>query len=690
MGGIGKRVIITIVLCSMFITAFIGGISIVKNSKLLKLNSDEKLMLTAQNNNYLVSDIFNQMEEMGNNVRDVAVQTYDVNREIDNEFMNEYQANLEKIIIDKCKNSKDGIAAVYVVFNPELTSKGYQLWYLDKTGNKDFEKMPFTDFDFDENNPDMQWYFKPYKEKKGLWTDPYQDIATREPMITYSSPIYVNDKFIGVAAIDINLTGIGKYVNNIKLYDTGYAFVLSSKLDYLVDKKYTFKDNFLNVENGIYKAYENEIINNNDGIINLKDNGEKIKLCYSKINNNSILVVRVPEREILKPVRDFVYVIVLIMIVGMIITFLVALYTGREISKNIKEIKDFVEETAGLNLTNNDEDVKLNVKNELNDIFKAATDLKSKLRGIISDVKQNSNTILKNSRDVNDSANETVSSMNNVSFTVEEITKGVLLQSQESQKGLEKLEEVSREIDTVADIYNKVKENSNKNKAASDKGIEAMEKLGNKLDVNNQVSNKIEMTVENLSEKSKYISRIVDVIQSISEQTNLLALNAAIESARAGEAGKGFAVVSDEIRKLSEQTSDSTKQISFIVGEIQEEIFTAKQNVELSNTAIKESDIAMVEVRNAFKYITETIITTINQIDTLSENILTLTKDKKDVLDSVSGISSISSESAVSMKEISRAIDQQTTAVKNILMNAEKLKNVADDLDKLVNKFKTD
>ncbi len=75
------------------------------------------------------------------------------------------------------------------------------------------------------------------------------------------------------------------------------------------------------------------------------------------------------------------------------------------------------------------------------------------------------------------------------------------------------------------------------------------------------LSTGLKKSISAITESSKKIESIIDVINDIAFQTNLLALNAAVEAARAGEQGKGFAVVASEVRNLSQKTSLAAKQI---------------------------------------------------------------------------------------------------------------------------------
>jgi methyl-accepting chemotaxis protein len=100
--------------------------------------------------------------------------------------------------------------------------------------------------------------------------------------------------------------------------------------------------------------------------------------------------------------------------------------------------------------------------------------------------------------------------------------------------------------------------------------------------------NKTSEKVTSLSEKSQQIGKITDLINDVADQTNLLAVNAAIEAARAGEHGRGFTVVADEIRKLSDSTAKSTKDITALVEIIQHEMSHAIMAMEQSIVNVNE------------------------------------------------------------------------------------------------------
>jgi methyl-accepting chemotaxis protein len=123
--------------------------------------------------------------------------------------------------------------------------------------------------------------------------------------------------------------------------------------------------------------------------------------------------------------------------------------------------------------------------------------------------------------------------------------------------------------------------------------------------------------MEELGKQSEQISNIVSVIKGIADQTNLLALNAAIEAARAGEQGRGFAVVADEVRMLAQRTTQSTSEISSMIGQILSGtsdavgqmgtgVVQVNQGVELA----AQAGSAIAEIQQSFKQ----VLTVIEQI----------------------------------------------------------------------------
>ncbi|MBI3705255.1 MAG: methyl-accepting chemotaxis protein, partial [Rhizobiales bacterium] len=96
--------------------------------------------------------------------------------------------------------------------------------------------------------------------------------------------------------------------------------------------------------------------------------------------------------------------------------------------------------------------------------------------------------------------------------------------------------------------------------------------------------------MQDLTAAAARIGKAVDLIGTIASQTNLLALNAAIEAAHAGETGKGFAVVAQEVKMLSNQTTEATREIAECIGKVQSTTKTAVEGIEAIGVIINEID----------------------------------------------------------------------------------------------------
>ncbi|MCM3595272.1 methyl-accepting chemotaxis protein [Metabacillus idriensis] len=202
-------------------------------------------------------------------------------------------------------------------------------------------------------------------------------------------------------------------------------------------------------------------------------------------------------------------------------------------------------------------------------------------------------------------------------------------------------------------------------------------------------------TTRQIEESTKtfigYMTKIEDmakVVSNIANQTNLLALNAAIEAARAGEAGKGFAVVAAEVRKLAEESTGATSQIFEMVSLIQSGIASISESVVNGVSIAQKQQNGMDHTTSAFEDIDLKVKGITSELNELKTGMLNSKDLGEQVLQNVESISAVVEETAAGSEQISASTTEQLLAFEKMVEKVVELRQLTDDLNQTLSKFK--
>jgi len=266
---------------------------------------------------------------------------------------------------------------------------------------------------------------------------------------------------------------------------------------------------------------------------------------------------------------------------------------------------------------------------------------------------------------------------------VREIKEKLLNQNERMVQINELMEKGAIEIEELDSFSTHINEGLKQTKEKSDEGKNTVEDLAKNLQ---QISFIIQEAVSNmkeLKEDNQKISSILETIENISSQTNLLALNASIEAARAGEHGRGFSVVAEEIRKLADHSSTSTKEIFEIVHDIQEKTDKTSSQIYEGDEMIRKGTNKMEKVESLFQEIAENTTDIFAEATELKgKNIKELKFSNGKITQEMEMISAMANENVSSIETVSHHSADLSKEIHELLENVKELEKETKGLKK--------
>lgn len=458
--------------------------------------------------------------------------------------------------------------------NVEIQSKKWdrQREYIKTEVNKSgFAELAIVTLDgtaqfVDGTNLDLsdREYFKKASEGILNVSDLVVSRASNHTILVFACPIYNGPTVVGVLIGRMHGNTMSEIIEDTNYGTGGYSFLINNQGTIVGHPDETM---VMNRYNPLIESDNDPSLKSLAKFINTMNETRigRARFTLNKAhyiagfkpieNTDWILATVLNQDQVLSAIPSLTNKIVMVSIILLITCIIITYIIGHSLSKPIIKLADLSNQVAGLDITVNMPNDYLVRKDETGNLSRSFQNIINNLRIVINQTNNVTSQLAYESDSLSETAGQSALSMEEMSKTIEEISRGAMSQTASTDEGAEKIAILGKSIESNKDNMVVLNEKATYVSTIVGEGFEEMANLTKITDENSVAIERIHNVIGKTSHSSKNIEEASKVISSIAKQTNLLALNAAIEAARAGSAGSGFSVVAEEIRKLAEQSS---------------------------------------------------------------------------------------------------------------------------------------
>ena len=297
------------------------------------------------------------------------------------------QAHVDRVqdFFDQVIYRTNGIMSYYYRIDPAVSSEVKGFWQVnpDGEGFREHEVTDITEYDTADTSS-LVWFTVPKQTGSPVWLPPYITENLEERVISYSIPVYYEGQFVGVVGIELDCSFMEELVNNITLYENGYAFINDPQgnLVYHPRMDVSAMETPPEIPDGLASG---------DMVIRYRYEGtDKILVCLPLANGDR-LNVSVPLEEINAGWKRWVAMIVVAFLVLVAVFVLFFMRYTRRITKPLQDLTKVAEQ---IDHGNYDSTLDYDGDDEIGSLTQTFSRVTGNLRNYISDMNYLTNQLM--------------------------------------------------------------------------------------------------------------------------------------------------------------------------------------------------------------------------------------------------------------------------------------------------------